>query len=284
MSDVFEKMNEAIYCDDFFTSANRLLEFVDLALREKNRRRIVDAFYEQLLRYAWTDYILEQQEKNYYICEGRSALSKYVLLSVYPQDTPTKSLRNIQKTAEYMIGSFTSPVGEHIKMKVVEDILKYLDLKYDFSKKIFKDCKALFAIIDVTKKLYDSECMIAPNDDDKLTFRFFLYCMTKEVGISPEAVLFHELGHAIHARYTGDINIFPKDIILPKDMMKLCGWEIAMISPQKQQEVLTEVLADVLSIGLMLESPFEKYASFTSIQVEDKRECKKMVESMLSSI
>jgi len=73
---------------------------------------------------------------------------------------------------------------------------------------------------------------------------------------TPEAVFFHELGHALNARFTGSIDNLPASLL--KYLSELCLPKMLSLPAYKQIEVFT----DVLGMGMMYESPFEEYDPF----------------------
>jgi hypothetical protein len=77
--------------------------------------------------------------------------------------------------------------------------------------------------------------------------------MKKKDSITPEAVLFHELGHALHARRFGDVAKVPDDII--ELLQNPCFPNFKQMDPMEQ----SEFFADVLSVGLMYQTPYEKH-------------------------
>jgi hypothetical protein len=284
---LYEKMNAAIYCDDLLQCADLLIDFAQAALLEKNKGTVVKHFYERLYRYSLGDIafdsILKTNNKQYFIYDiydqKPAAINKYIALVIPAKESPVKTLWAILSFGEQILADFTKPKGINIKKEKLVEIMDYLDLQYAFSQKIFADRKALFLILNYSRKNCNSECLITQSGDEIIQ-HFFLYCIAnKHKGaITPEAVLFHELGHAMHARYTGDIMLLPKNII--HRLEKLCMPEIGNLTAEEQ----TEVLADVLSVGLMYESPFSEYDAFSYMHPDDKREFKLMCEQILSEL
>jgi len=280
---IYEKMGEAIYCGDFFQCLNNIQNFTEEALIEKNRANIVKNFYERLTQYAMSDYIFDEflvmDEKQYLIYDGENAVAKYMALSIPKQRTPVKSLHNIKLFAEQTQKEFMISDGNHITKKKASEIMNYLDNEYSFSKKVFSDRKAMFLILNVTHKNCNAECIIM-NSDNEIIQHLFLYCLSHELEYvkQPEAVLFHELGHAIHARYTKDIDIVPNDIF--QKLERLCFPGLCSLSLDKQKEIF----ADVLGMGLMYGSPFAEVDPFYQIYDEHKKEFKKLIKDIFSSL
>lgn len=114
----------------------------------------------------------------------------------------------------------------------------------------------------------------------KIFPHFFLYCLTNKRpdAKTPEAVLFHELGHAIHARWTKDSRVIPPKIV--QFLKDLCFPQFDTLPPDQQ----SEVLADILSVGLMYKSPFAQHDAFSYIHPDDKAVFRELVERILKRI
>lgn len=281
--DIYKILNDAIYCDDFLQCARNLLAFSEAALSVKNRATLVKVFYERLqehglLKYAFDD-VMGEHNKRYFICDGKSAIGAHMAIAIPHQETPVKSLKKIHSFAEGLLRDFTSPVGTHIKKDSLSEIMEYLDEKYDFSSKVFSDKKAIFSILDVSNRKYNSHCLIFTGEG-KVIQHFFLYCMNEEgkTSTTPEAVLFHELSHAIHARLAGNTESVPKAFL--DILQELCMPRIDILTAEAQ----SEVFADVLSVGLMYDGPFAEYDPFSYMHPDDKKVFKKMVEVILSHL
>ncbi len=281
--DIYEKLNDAIYCDDLLVSASRLINFAELALLEKTKPTIIKHFYERLQSYALTDYAFEgianSNKKRYLIYDGKNAISKYLVLAMPKQETPVKTLNAIRSFGQQILSSYKMPVGKAIKKEKIEEIMQYLDNKYNFSQKIFSNRKAVFAILNYSHEIYNSECLIAYSDKEVIQ-HLFLYCMEQKGKNTPtpEAVFFHELGHAIHARYVGNIETIPSNILI--FLKQLCMPTIETLTPEQQ----SEVFADILSVGMMYGSPFEEYDCFTYMHPDDKKAFRMFFEKILEQL
>jgi hypothetical protein len=102
--------------------------------------------------------------------------------------------------------------------------------------------------------------------------------MKEKNSVKPEEVLFHELGHAIHAKRFGDVMKVPDYII---DLLQeLCFPELKQMDNVAQ----SELFANVLAIGLMFETPYEKFNSFREIHKDDKKIFKMLAEKIIESL
>jgi hypothetical protein len=223
-------------------------------------------------------YDLQNGEKrNFIICDEIRATMYYLTLFI-PQLTSTvKTLNNIKVFGESLISRFTKPVGKCITESSLKNILDFLDDEYAFSSKVFAKDGAIFAILHNTNKIYNSECLCI-NDDKHNKNLFFLYHMKKKKSINPEAVLFHELGHALQARYTGDVQKVPEKIV---DLLQ----ELCFPNLKQQNNIeQSEIFADVLSVGLMYQTPYEKFDHYKEIHPSDKKAFKKIAETIIANL
>lgn len=275
--EIYEQISKIFSCNDFFQCAEYMMKFVEMTLKDKNRKKYVDSFYEFLCMCSMKDYTVEESKNNSYIYDGCDAINNYIYLSLPIKTTPAKSLNNIQKLAEHMTTDFLKPIGKHISIKNLLKILNYINKEYDFSKRVFKR-NPTFSIFNVSSRNFNNEVLFLGTDKN-LSQHFFLYAMNQNginENVAPEAVLFHEFGHALHAKYTGNINIIPKDII--STLKENCFPTIDSLSSKIQ----AEILADILSVGLMFDSPFEKYDPFAIMHKDDKKLFKKIAEKFLN--
>ena len=74
--------------------------------------------------------------------------------------------------------------------------------------------------------------------------------MKEKNSSNPVAVLFHELGHALHAQYSGDIGKVPSDMI--NKLYDLCFPAIKQLDDATQCELFADVL-----LGLMYQTPYD---------------------------
>ncbi len=275
-------MNEALYCRDLPQFGKKLIEFVDAALVEKNKATIVKNFYERLTQATILDYafsgVIDENKTQYIIYEEQDAVGKLIYLTRPSYTSPVKTLSALRNYGEYIISQYKPPIGKQISFEMVKEILQYLDSKYEFTDKIFSSKKAMICIIDYSHTKFNSECLIF-NSDEGLVQHFLIYHMKNDKDdTSPEAVFFHELGHALHAKCYGNTDSVPTPIL--SFLKDLCFQRINELTLREQ----VEVFADVISVGLMYDSPFEKFETFPSMHANDKKVFKILVEKMLSRI
>ncbi|MDI3311212.1 MAG: hypothetical protein QJR05_07265 [Thermoanaerobacterium sp.] len=280
---IYDKINAIINCNDLLTCGDLLIDFAESALLEKNKATIIKYFYERLRYYTLFDYVFDNvindSNSQYSIYEGSNAVGKYIVLTIPEQGSPVKTLKSIKTFGNEILSDFKKPIGKGITKVKIEEIMHYLDEKYSFSNKVFANRKAMFIILNYSHKKYNSQCLVM-NYDTGVVQHLFLYNMksNSKNTPTPEAVFFHELGHALHARYMGNIKIMPEKII--QFLKELCMPTIDLLEANQQREVF----ADILSVGMMYDSPFSKYDPFSYIHKNDKEVFKMLVEKMLDTI
>lgn len=276
-------MYSAIISDDLLYSGSQLIEFANAVYKEKNRATLIKIFYEQLNQWAFSGVLgslLEGNKTNYFICDEKNSVKMFLGLRSPMQMSTVKSINEIRAFGEFILLNFTHPVGECISESSLKEILHYLDKKYSFSTKVFSNGKSCFVRMNNSNKDYNSECLtVKKMDGTGVINHFFLYHMKEKDSISPEAVLFHELGHALHAKYFGGIDKLSNVII--EILQDLCFPEIKTLDT----EIQNELFADVLGIGLMYQTPYEKYDVFKeNLSRNQKRALKIMVEKIIETI
>jgi len=281
MNDMYTKLNDAVSCSDLLEYGEKVIAFSDFALescRNSNqRKRILDLFYSRLAIMASGD-MFNQNDDAYSISEDINAVRKYMLFSRPAYTTPLKTLKSFQEYGREISETIVPPQGKVISVQRIHSIMEYLDNEYNFSKKVFNVRKPVFAILDYSKTDYNSESALFQTPEGMIA-HFFLFHMKKdaEPRVTPEAVFFHELCHALHFKYTnGKINISDEIMI---DLIRYGFAAIVDCSPEEQ----AEILADVLSVAMMKGSIFEKYNPFPQIHDDDVNGFKQILLKLLKS-
>jgi hypothetical protein len=266
---------------DLLNIGRQLIEFADTVYGEKNRATIINYFYEQLYQFTSIVYTsgdsLENEKSNYFICNEKYAVIMYVALNIPKKTSTVKSIIGIKSLGEFILSNYTKPAGKCISEESLKNILQHLEKEYLFTSKVFSNRKAIFIRLKNSHKEYNSECLTI-EDKNGISNHFFLYHMKEKESLSPEAVLFHELGHALHARYCGSISKVPNDII--EKLNNLCFPDLKQLEPAEQ----CELFADVLGIGLMYQTPYEEIDLYKNIHINDKKEFKMLVEKIIKNL
>jgi len=279
-SEIYDIMYSAIISTDLLHSGQQLINFANAVYKEKNRATILNHFYEQLHLWAFNSITgdLLNKNNNYFICNELNSVKMFLGLRIPAKTSTVKSINGIRAFGEYVLLKYIKPIGKCISEDSLKDILEYLDKEYNFSMKVFSNKKACFIRINNSHKDYNSECLTARVEDDIIN-HFFLYHMKEKRSITPEAVLFHELGHALHAKRFNGIKKLPENII--EILQDICFPTIKSLDTYTQNELF----ADVLRIGLMYQTPFEKFNLFKEkINKTQQRLFKVLVEKIIETL
>ncbi|WP_177161041.1 hypothetical protein [uncultured Fusobacterium sp.] len=274
--EIYNIINSIFLNKDFIKTIEQIKLFAELTLKVKNKKKYVDYFYKNI---SIHNTILNENilSKTFTIFENQYSIIRYIMINLPLQTTPVKSLKEILLFCEKTLSLFTQPLDKPISKDKLIEILSYFSSKYDFFKKLFLNKKIIFSILNTSNQMYNNECIFLKTNQG-LIYNIFLYSLNKN-GINekifPEAVLFHEFGHIIHSEYTQNIDILPKNII--NELKLVCFPTIDELSSKEQ----SEILADVFSIGLFFNTPFEKYDPFNTIHIDDKKFFKKIVNKIL---
>lgn len=281
--DIYKIMDEAIQSKDLLYSGKKLIEFSNVAYKAQNRAALVKHFYQRLMQWGLTEYafddILGINGRHYFVCNELRANSMFLALLLPSGKTPIKSLNDMKVLGERILAEYMEPIGESISRTSLENILQYLEEEYSFLSKVFSKQTPAFILIPYSHRNYNSECLVN-GAGENIVQHFFLYHMREKgkTALNPEAVLFHELGHALHARYYGNITEIPENMV--DALQEICFPGIKQLSGADQ----CEVFADILGMGLMYQTSYEKFDIFKQIHPDDKAIFKLIVKRLLARL
>jgi hypothetical protein len=280
--DIHATLRSAIYSNDLLHSGRQLIAFAEAAGNEKHKQRLVNAFYQQLN--SWVSCVLvnalfDRDKRPYLICEENDSVKLFLALRAPKPTSAAKTLKAIKVFGESIVSDFTTPVGECISESSLKEILTFLDTEHQFSKKVFTGGKSLFIRLANSNTMYNSECLTAIYHGADITPHFFLYHMNEKNTVTPEAVLFHELGHALHAKLFGGLGQLPQPVI---DLLQeSCFRELSTLDMHTQNELF----ADSLAIGLMYQTPYDEYDPYREAVGKGQREfLRKMATTILGKM
>lgn len=272
---MYDIMYDAFRSDDILIAADRLIEFSEIAYKEKNRAAIIKRFYEELDTYALINFAFDFSDKKYVVYNSCQSPCYYIYAHL-KRLPPVKAINEIKLLAERIKQTYTAAIGPRITEEEIHMIMKHLDQEFNFSNLVFGTEKALFLLFNNSHISFNSEYGMADCGHIQ-RHTFFLYSMSANSMVEapfPEYVLLHEIGHALHAKLTGDIDKMPPRVI---DFLKLSFPTIEMLPVESQREIF----ADVIAMGMMHGSSLSKYDPFTVIDA-DVKECFKTMVSRLT--
>ncbi len=278
--DVYDKIQEIVLGNDIISCAHDLQEFVQQARKETNRRKLVEMLYERITEPVVSSLMCSRSvaNKKYCVFNGPFAVCSFLLITLPSITTPLLTLQQIEEYAQELLDTYSAPETPVITPDSVTEIMDYLDKEYDFSNKVFLGNMGHFIILNATHKDVGGTFSVYEGYiGGRRTPVFFLYA-NKEGGTdtTPECILFHELGHALHYYITGDTNIIPSELIAT--ISALCLPRLPDVPPYMQREII----ADVFAVGLMRNTPFERFDRFTFFEEHEKDVFARLVKEILS--
>lgn len=282
---IYQLMDQIIYCESLEKGMRNLIELADILDKERYTSKLLDCFYDRIRISCMPlyDFGIDSfiEKSCYCILKGKSALSIYIALTIPRRKKPKQTLKELQNYANMQLTLFKDRAGNKVSEEIIEEVLKYLNDKYQFSEKVFKSkqMRVAFLILDMERKDYTSEC-ITIQDREELYFAFFFYLINNEgkINRTAEEDIFYVLSVALIKQYTGNQNETPSEFI--KLLKDSCIPNIERLDKDIQQSILTELLA----MGLMYGSPFQEYDTHNYIHEDEKKLFNAVVEKMLNSM
>lgn len=258
--------------DNIVDQAIDVMTFAKARPAEISDRTRLKHYYDQMASISAIPWLCKASENKYAILEAAEAVGWYFTQIGPKAGTPRKTMQALSDFSERVLSEFSEPKGNVVSVTQLQEALGYLEERYRFLERVFgKECP-VFSIINNSSRIYNALCCIGDSPHGTQT-SIFLYAAT---GISPEAVLFHELGHCFHIRLTGSKNVIPVEIL---EYLAQYGFEtLATVSAKER----CEIFADILSIGMMYDSPFEGADPFTSIAETDKKAYHELVKNLIN--
>lgn len=261
--------------DNFFNDkrnmlvrAKSLVELTEAMFKEKNKLKYlnefflkVDNMYSQLQGEGSFYFLKEKAINNYF----------YSILSICGYYGIDICLKQLNRVANSIVNSFyQDDIPNIITQEKIEEILSYLDNKYEFLEKFNP---FTYSIIEYKNKNYDS-LLGVHRFFEKEEFEYNIFLFDVKENKSPVYVFFHELGHYIHSNITNGKLYIPEDVILH---LKDNGINIESIEEYQKNDFF----ADILAIGLMYGSPYKKNDPFFKISEKNKNLFKDIVDKLL---
>lgn len=273
---IYEKLDEFLYKNnDLLSFAGNLTTLAHTIETDKNKRTILKHFYADYINTIGLGYLYDIHEKDILIYETVKAVEKFIYLTIPRLSTPLKTIAALKEYGQYITNTFCAPIGKVISKNAILEIMAYLNDKFDYSNKIFGKDKPMIIVLNYSNISCNSQYFLCTSSNGALHVHFGLYHMKDEGKIDPEAVFFHELGHAIHYKYTKGDNEIPKELL---EILKHNGFPTIYDAGKYKQR---EVLADVLSMGMMYSSPFEKNDPFKEIPDSSRELYQTIVQKIL---
>lgn len=219
-----------------------------------------------------------EKGKKYYVCNGKEAFWIVLYYHLPPYTSPVKTLKALKEYTRELRESYSEKGGDLIDVESALEILNYVDQKYNFFNIVHNEYRPIFAIADVTHNERNSVCHVFRGYDGLIRTSVCLTRNGNTTDCSPEAILFHEIGHTLHTRL---FYLFPKAKEMTISALeKTCFPNIANLDEEDQMEII----ADAISMGMMYGTPYEKYDPFDPFDptaAKSKRMLSEIVQKMI---
>lgn len=252
---IYEIMNSVVHCDDIEISMNYLLELINIIDKERYSSKLLDDFYERI----WSPLVrvkidpTEINGKKYCIETGNIALSLFIAFTIPRKKRPKQTLKELQEYAYNNLDIFSREENSSSSEKKINEVMTYLDARYDFSDRVLQNTqyKSAFLLLDINSKKNISE-YLAQYWTGELNFQFFLYNLDKKK-TNLVAEVFYVLALAIIMRYKTKNGKMSDEFI---DMFNNVYKPSLRTLAENEQ---TNIMAELIAVGLMYDSPFQEY-------------------------
>lgn len=275
---------EIIRQKDILEFANKLEKFLDFlsGLSESRLKKVfIEKFYSAVGMFSYSA-ICNEERKKYIIFTDDKAVLEYVNITLPEPTSPVKTIKVWRNYIDELRDAFISPSGNVITENDICEIMDYLAEKYDFVRIVNPDIRPNYSILNNTNVYKNNECAGIKTLRGTRN-EYFLYNLNEkaladdlDVEKNPIAIFFHELGHSLYYAYEKEKGIFPIEII---DYLKTMAPDLGDCT----YDVQCEVIADTLAMGMMKDSPFEKYDIFP-LHIQMKESFSKLVDIIVADV
>lgn len=261
--------------------ASNMIDFVNLVRTKKNKTPFLNDFYKRSLEMGFMDYVWklwgitsEEKKEKFLIYSDFEAIDKYFYFSLKRiKEKPSKTLENIEKFATHVLKDFDVKKDNNvITIEKIKEIMNFLDNKYNFTEKVYKDFVPTFSILKFENPFYNSFTDVSLDTKNKLYYHYIIFNVKDN--ISPTYVFLHEIGHTIHYAITKNGNFIPEKVL--KELEKTGFKGIETIDNYAKYEAL----ADIFAMGIMYNSPYADCDPFVEISEKDKIIFNKIIEDL----
>lgn len=261
--------------------ATNMIDFVNLVRTKKNKTPFLNDFYKRSLEMGFMDYVWklwgvtsEEKKEKFLIYSDFEAIDKYFYFSLKRiKEKPSKTLENIEKFATHVLKDFDVKKDNNvITIEKIKEIMNFLDNKYNFTEKVYKDFVPTFSILKFENPFYNSFTDVSLDTKNKLYYHYIIFNVKDN--INPIYVFLHEIGHTIHYAITKNGNFIPEKVL--KELEKTGFKGIETIDNYAKYEAL----ADIFAMGIMYNSPYADCDPFVEISEKDKIIFNKIIEDL----
>lgn len=281
---MYRLIDDVLLSNDLHFSAISLIRFADAVQYDKNKATVLKHFYERM-GYLVNDYayqtLLDSDNPYFYVSDGSKVVRMFVALLLPSRTTTGKTLAAIRDYGKRLCDKFHEPVGEGFTKSSLLEGLTYLRDNKVFFRKVFPKGRVAFYILPYSHIKYNSYYYTSEpgsNSNSGVFHNFFLFGRNSNSSayMNPVNTLVYEFAKALNARLSGDINVpFCKLV----EMLGINRYKNISAMPVDKQ---LEVCLNVITKGLIYNTPYEKYDKLFPTSKEDSELFKVVGDRLIS--
>ncbi|WP_066453823.1 hypothetical protein [Anaerotruncus rubiinfantis] len=198
---------------------------------------------------------LLSEYRNWYICEGASAVYTYLYRNWSYQSSLKANRGYLLEIADHLQQDYFCADGPQITTQEITHILSILDKCYDFSKKVLGSALLYLLLPNDAHRTYDALCRPYATPNGQLTCDIILPHVQRDTKTNPGSILLHELGHLLNLKLTGSL------LVLPELFVQLDGLMRTTQTTDSTEE-LSELFAHLFAMTMLRHPELKQYDSY----------------------
>lgn len=228
---------------------------------------------EQYKQYSLAS-LFDNNARYYDIFCGNRCVVAHLYLNWPYTKSVAQNRATLKRIAEEIKKDFTTSKNIQISEESICSVLEYLELRYGFCTNLFAKHRLNILLPACGHMSYNSLCRTSELTDSSVRCSLYLLRHKKNCKVSPEYVLFHELGHVLHTMLTGSYNTVPDSFFdMAETMFPGLSTTYRNSAP--------EFFADCFAMGTMLDSEWNAFDPYPQIYAEDKRLFEQYMRALL---
>lgn len=199
--------------------------------------------------------------RNWYICEGASAVFTYLYRNWSYQSSLKANREYLVEIANHLQRDYFCANGQQITVQEITHILSILDKHYDFSQKVLGDALLYLMLPNDAHRTYDALCRPYTTPGGQWICDIILPHIQRDTKTNPGSILLHELGHLLNLKLTGSL------LVLPEPFVQLDGL-MRTIQTAGSTEELSELFAHLFAMTMLRQPELKQYDSYPPLPEE----------------
>lgn len=276
---IYDKLQSALSHNEIVSCAKDLYEFSTMAYSSKERTKWARIAHRDILSIAIVFSNGLGMKEPFRLFTGNHAVRAFLFLHVPIDLTPAKLFKYLIDFSLKLKLEFETPSGKHVSKSFIEEAVAYLNDKYSFFNKVYRNETPRFLLLNNSHRDFNSICAVRGDHIENMHYYAVLFNMRNNAGPEaiPEYVFLHELGHALQVSITGSIKTPPGSF----------RQYLAILNPNSANstdEELCEVFADTFAMAVMYDKQFARYDPFDMISVDAKEICRLYVDKLMDTL